>query len=297
MKFDIKQTAGDNFMVGLVIASFLWLLFGWALSAFHFAKVFVSINYYGLAKWLASDLPFKAPLILFWFIILFILAVLWLVCLIARTVNTLKKPTTRPIYKGAQCALYIVAALLIIGHVADTATTTRISNIPVAKEGTVSFKSGLEITLGELNYTSGDKYINLPLKVEPHNILRSDWDLEANTATIGIKPPGAGVVYNDVIMSKPFNHNSINVIIEKFYSEQGSLAAAGVEFTLSKKPLMPFLIVLYLLLAFCIIIIMAAPRFERAAFARAEPEPAPKLPPKISGKTAIAKPKKKNKNR
>lgn len=291
MKFDFKQTAGVNFMVGLIIASFIWLLFGWMLTAFQFAPVFRSINYYGLAAWFTSGLPFKAPLILFWYVILAILAILWIICLVARTIHILKSPLEQPVRRGALCAIYIVTALLLVFHGLDAMTTTRINNIPVANHGKVSFKSGLEITLEEMNYTNGIQYLNLPLSVEPLNIERNKWDLTANTAVIGIKPANSGITHQETYMTKPFQYEGVNVVIEKFFSHEGTLDPAGVWVTMSKKPLMPAVIALYLLLAAGILVFMGAQKFERKP---AVVEAMPKLPPKIPGSgTAMAKKKKK----
>ena len=291
MKFDIKQTAGSSFMVGLIVASFIWLLFGWALTAFQFAPVFNSINYYGLANWFTSGLPFKAPLVLFWFIILIILAVLWIICLVARTLTLLKSPSGRPLRRGALCAIYIVTALLLVFHAADICTTTRINNIPILDKGKVTFKSGLEITLEELDYTNGLSYLNLPLTVEPYNISQHDWDLTANTAIIGIKPVNSGIGYQRSYLTKPFQYAGVNVVIEKFTSHEGTLEPAGIWFALTKKPLLHFIIVLYLLLAASIFCMMIAPRFDKQP---AIAETAPKLPPKTKGGgTAMAKKQKK----
>lgn len=291
MKFDLKQTAGTSFLVGLVVAGFIWFLFGWALTAFQFAPVFKSINYYGLAAWFTSDLPFKAPLVLFWYIILFILAVLWIICMAARTVALLKTPTEQPLRRGALCAIYVVASLLLIFQAVDICTTTRVNNIPIFNSGKVTFKSGLEITLDDLNYTNGISYLNLPLTTEPYNIKRSDWDLATNTAVIGIKPANSGVNYQLSYLTKPFQHAGINVVIEKFVSHEGTLEPAGVWVTMTKKPLLHFVIVLYILLAIGIFALMISPRFDKQPVAV---EAAPKLPPKIAGSgTAMAKKKKK----
>lgn len=291
-KFNFKQTAGNGFMVGLSIAAFVWFLFGWALSAFQYAKVFKSINHYGFAAWLSSDLPFMAPLILFWFIILFILALLWLVCLTAKTIKIFRTFAARPVKNSIMAALYIITVLLLIGHAVDLFTTTRTANVPIANEGVVTFKDGLEITVAEINYTNGEQYINTPVAAENKPILRNALDLQNNTALIGIKPPNQGVVYGKAFITKPFQHAYVNVIIENFYSDdKDALEAAGVMVTVSRKPLMPVLIVLYLLLALSILGVIIAPKLERTAKPKAEP--APKLP----GATGMAKTKKKNKRR
>lgn len=291
MKFDFKQTAGSSFLAGLIVASCLWLLFGWALSAFQFAPVFKSINYYGLAAWFTSGLPFKAPLILFWYIILIILALLWLICLTARTVVLLKSPVPQPVRRAALCAIYIITAFLLIFHAADICTTTRINNIPILNGGKVTFKSGLEITLEELHYTNGINYLNLPFNLNPPEIKRSDWDLAANTAVIGIKPVGGGVNYQESFLTKPYQHAGINVVIEKFVSHEGSLEPAGIWVTVAKKPLLPFVIALYCLLSASLFVLVLAARFDKTPVTEAT---APKLPPKTTGSgTAIAKKKKK----
>lgn len=292
MKFDFKQTAGSSFLTGLIVASCLWLLFGWALSAFQFAPVFKSINYYGLAAWFASDLPFKAPLVLFWYIILIILSVLWLICLTARTVALLKSPMLQPVRRLALCAISVITAFLLIFHAADICTTTRVNNVPILNGGKVTFKSGLEITLEDLHYTNGINYLNLPFNTEPPNIKRSDWDLAANTAVIGIKPVGKGVNYQESFLTKPFQHAGINVVIEKFVSHEGSLEPAGIWVSVTQKPLLPFVIALYCLLAVSLFTLVLAFRFGKKAVVEIN---VPKLAPKTAGSgTAIAKKKKKS---
>lgn len=291
MKFDFKQTAGSSFLTGLIVASCLWLLFGWTLSAFQFAPVFKSINYYGLAAWFASDLPFKAPLILFWYVILTILAILWLICLTARTVVLLKSPLPQPLRRIALCAIYIITMFLLVFHAADICTTTRINNVPVFTGGKVTFKSGLEITLEELHYTNGINYLNLPFNTDPPNIKRSDWDLTANTAVIGIKPVDRGVTYQESFITQPYQHAGINVVIEKFVSHENTLEPAGIWITITKKPLLPFVIAMYSLLAVSLFTLVIALRYEKQP---AIEENAPKLPSKTAGSgTAIAKKKRK----
>lgn len=292
MKFNFKQTAGVNFLVGLIVASFIWFLFGWALTAFQFAPVFKSINYYGLAAWFTSDLPFKAPLVLFWYILLVILAVLWLICLSARTIVLLKSPAKQPVKRGVLCAIYVITALLLIFQAADICTSTRINNIPILNGGKATFNGGLEITLEELDYTNGLNYLNLPLNTEPYSIKRSDWDLTANTAVIGIKPANSGINYQESSLLKPFQYEGINIVIEKFVSHDSTLEPAGVWVSMTKKPLMYFVIALYILLAVGILALMIAPRFDKQPVVA---ESTPKLPPKTMGSgTAMAKKKKKH---
>lgn len=290
MKINFKQINGAGFFTGLTVITLIWFLFGWILANFQFAPVFKSIDYLTLWGWLKSSLPFKAPLVLFWYIILFIISILWIVVLALKGATVFKNLKQRPVYNGFMAAAFILTALILITHAVDMMTTTKISNMRIANEGTATLKNGVEISVQNMVYASGENYLNLPLSVRPRNISRADFNMAVNTAAIGIKPKNSGITYTEAIMTRPIQHGGVNVVIENFYSAENSLEAAGVSVTVTQKPLMPMVIALYILLAASVLGVIAAPRFEKTAKIEETPK---KLPAKTIGKTAIAKPKKK----
>lgn len=289
MTFDVKKTAGVTFLICVLVGTFLWLIFGWLLVNFRLAPVFQTINTYGLKTWLFSPLAFKTPVVMFWYIILGIFLLLFVVSLVSRVIVLVKTPTARPVYRGFLIAIYVLASLLIFLHIADVFATSRITRVKVADGGKVSFRDGLEISLDKMTFVADLQYLNLPLKVYPHDIPLNRFNIKDNKILLGVSKPGLGVTHYETYMTNPLYLRGLSLIVENFYSDEDYLYPAGVSLTLSRKPLLPFIIAFYILLAVSMLGIIYAPRFDKPA----PTEPVSKLPPKTPATSGMTKKKKK----